>query len=46
MAKETHHILALDTLIEVIRQNKDKTETIKKEMTFGEWIKYNKLKNY
>lgn len=46
MAKQTQIGLPLDTIIEVIRQNKDKSETVKKEMTLGEWLDYPKLENY
>jgi len=46
MAKQTQIGLPLDTIIEVIRQNKDKSETLKKEMTFGEWLSYPRLKDH
>jgi len=46
MAKQTQIGLPLDTIIEVIRQNKDKSETIKKEMALGEWLSYPRLKDY
>lgn len=46
MAKETKIGIPLDTIIEVIRQNKDKSETLKREMTYGEWLSYPRLKDY
>lgn len=46
MAKQTQIGIPLDAIIEVITQNKNKSETLKIEMTYGEWLSYPRLKDH